>query len=1790
MMKNNETKQSSKSNIVRNRWFALGLSFFVLNAWAVLREEKPHDKLENNQTSKSIATILARTSPDGDATLKERSEIRWNFSGPVVKEEETHTWREVGPFSFTPNQEGMFCWESQRNLVFKPRGKWPVAHVIHSTATRVLKDTQKRPIQVPDINFRTESLRLLGVEFHNGDDNIRFRFNTEVHPEELAKCLMVQPVHSKKTLSIKPITTEPTKSPILAIGDHKTSKLRLEIPVNLRPANGKLGIGECIVRTLDNPKHLRLIKTSTKIDSFGKGDIVLKFSTKVLPENLRGHIDIEPEIPFSILPTKYWWRGHCRIHANFLPTATYRLTFHKGIRTAKGHPNTEAFERTVHIPSRPAGLAFLHRGSHLSPNGNLQLPVNSMNLDQMKVSISRIYPNNLVIFGMRNADKYRSYYGHAHQGISVPVVKEKLWPILNKPNQSVESQIHLRQLLKPPYTGIYHIDIHGERKILHVTDIGISLQRSEKEILVWANSLTTLEPISQANVTFYTEANQILANGQTNAQGLAQISIPANSAEAPFLLTVETGQDLASLFLGETLINSPSNREGRPYLHDQSEAHVFTDRGIYRPGETTHIKAIIRDSKASMTESFPVELQIIQPDGREGRRFHGMLSSNGTVNFDVPWPRTNPLGKYTFNLKTPGSAEHILGTCKSSLEEFTAAKLAVKVQTKKAFAKPHETVEFETEARNLFGRPGTNLPVTGHIRYLPKTFKHPDWKDFRFHDDEKTFPAEHAQLKKIAMGKLSNEGLASFHTEIAGIQPPSTAEILLIATVSDVAGRPVSGSVTCEIHPYPFHIGIHKSVEPRSWEIAAITPKGKTAPDGTPIKLTIQQISRSLLLRKDDSGHYRYHSERHLEEVKESTVHTFGGHATFILKDNLSPGTYLIRVEDEKGGSSASIEWNAGNSGELTQNWAGEEPEKIELSLDQDKYLPGETATLNIAAPFTGKALVIVQQDTILQTHVLRLNAEGSGQISFNIDKKYFPNAWVTVSVIRKIAPGVPHWKPHRAFGKTSLRLSSKPRQLNLEIKAPKQVRPNETFATAIRITTDDGSPSDAEITFALIDEGVLSLTAFRTPDPLSYFHANRKPGFLLHDTYGLLLPETEGTQIGNKLAVGSGAQPALGKFLNPFVARRFTNLARWKPTVQTGPDGKAEVHWDLPEFSGKARLMAIASSKDKFGSAQEHIIVKRPFTVTHGLPRFLAPGDQLTMPLRIYNDSDKEAGFELQVHTSENLKIKNPIPEENGKIAVGGHFETSAQIHAGKLPGKAWVEISATALDESYRERIEIAIRPAYARESRVHTGILTKGEHISLPLSEDFLTGTVSGHFETSPTPDALLGPALESLLGYPYGCLEQTTSGSLPLLYLTDLAKRTRPDLLQKDEVQEYVQAGIHRILSMQGTEGAFGWWPGLNKPFHWGTLYATQFLVESQGAGFTVPQSDLDRSLAWIQTKLSSSSNDNLQTYSLQVLAQAQKLPHGWLDRFWEKRDELDIESRIRLATAFVHSGNRRKAQVLAKTIALPALANNKIRSWQTLGSPLRSRALLLGLHLELDPHSARTTKLAASLQTALGNVNHWSTQENAMLLLTMGKYAQHLGDRSLETTAHLLIDGHRTKNNSAQQNHHFTEGKLPGELRLTNQGPGPLYYSLTLDGIPQSPPKSGDNGIRITRSFLDEDGVPIGDRHVHRGEILRVELSIDTRGNELDHLAIRDLLPAGLEIERSEPSRFIRHKEHRDDRFIIFPNALDGTRKFHYLARAVTTGIFTLPAPTVTCMYDAEIQAIGRSASLTILPD
>jgi uncharacterized protein YfaS (alpha-2-macroglobulin family) len=311
--------------------------------------------------------------------------------------------------------------------------------------------------------------------------------------------------------------------------------------------------------------------------------------------------------------------------------------------------------------------------------------------------------------------------------------------------------------------------------------------------------------------------------------------------------------------------------------------------------------------------------------------------------------------------------------------------------------------------------------------------------------------------------------------------------------------------------------------------------------------------------------------------------------------------------------------------------------------------------------------------------------------------------------------------------------------------------------------------------------------------------------------------------------------------------------------------------------------------------------------------------------------------------------------------------------------------------------------------------------------------------------------------------------------------------------------------------------------------------------------------------------------------------AKKVPPGWLQRFWELREDLSVESRIRLALAYLHSGDRRKANELAQDIVVPGWkGRSKVQNWNTLQSPLRTQALLLNLHVELDPKSTKTAKLVGELIPILDGKNFWSTQENAYLLLALGKYARHLGDDSLEAKALLVIDGETQGNEESQQSVHFVEGKTPKHIRLKNEGPGTLYYSFTIDGIPTKPPAPIDAGMHINR-IVDAEDFPI-----KRGDLVNIELVIDTRGQHLEHLAVQDLLPAGLEIESSTPNKTLRHHEHRDDRFLAFPKSIHGVHRYEYVARAVTAGTFTLPAPTAVCMYDGEIQSIGEAGTLTIV--
>ena len=1789
-----------------NRWFALGICFLMLNAWAVLRkDDRPnvidavsHESVtEAEESPESIQIVGDR----GEVVLVGKDEIRWDFPVDMVESSETHMWTFSGPVDFSPMQPGMFCWISQKSLIFKPEESWPIGRTVRTIRNDRLQSLDGDTFELRKTNYKTAPLKAEKPMFKGSGGILEFGFNTTIQPEELLKHLTIKGHTSKQYLKPQTSQTEPSRKIEVQLDDKQYQHLEITLSDQLLPADGDLGLQQTRTWTLRSTRELKVTRVRGILHPYGKGEITVSFSHKLTPSALRGNVEIQPDIPFQILPGNSYWQGQCRIVGDFEPGTSYQLTFREGIVSTKGWPNPTPIERSVRMSDRKADVSFLHAGSHLSPEGHLRLPVNSVNVDNLKVSISRIFPNNLVIFGMRNSSKYSGYYGYAHQGLSEPVIKEHSIPIQHTRNVPAETSIFLKELLEPLYTGIYHVDIKGDkssqadRKVVHLTDIGVSLQHSDREILVWANSLSSLDPVADAKVTLFSENNQVLLTGTTNAEGMAHIPVPPNSDSKSFMLIVEKGKDAASLFLNETKIASPVAIVGRPYLEERHEAFLFTDRGIYRPGETVHLKAYVRDAKTTFAKPFPVELRVHHPDGRIADRQTAMLSKNGTVQFDVPFQQAWPLGQYTFRLALPGSNDpkSELGSRKVSLEEFAAAKLEVSVkilnvEPEKSALVPGEEVQFQVSAQHLTGRPAEDLPVRGFISYRPTEFSHPDWEEFRFNDEERAFPAELLQMRNVGEGKLNAEGQLTFTASTSKVYPPSNAELFLAANVRDVSGRAVAGSIQIQLQAYPVFVGLRQGDESGHFEAAVIHAKGQPAEEGTPIRFSVHQISHSLILRKDDNGQYRYQSDRHLTEVHEFNAHTIKGRATFALPDDLNPGNYLVRAQHIEGGSSASLKWEVLQGGTASKTWSSEEPEKVELSFHQETYQAGDTATLRIAAPFSGKALVTLQQDSILQSRILQLNSEGTGQVEFPVSVDHFPNAWATVSVIRKVVPNEANWQPHRAFGSAPLKINPEPRELKIQIIAPEQTLPSDSFSTELSVVDQEGNPVECELTLAMVDEGILSLTNFRTPDPLAYFHELRTPGFQLHHPYGLLLPDNDGSAIHNKLAVGAGGS-ALAKFLNPFQVERFKNFALWKSTIFTDTEGKASVDWEVPEFSGKVRLMAVAANAGNFGSAETNVIIKRPFTVVAGLPRFLAPEDQCQMPFRIFNDAKKDLDVTWEMKVSEHLAFEGKAERflsGTETIAVGDSFAQTLDLSVGANRGIVWVELYATADEDSYKERINLSVRPAYAREYKVVSGVLLAGEEKTIQPGERFLASTTGGQLNLSQTPDAMLGPILESLVQYPYGCLEQTTSRTLPLLYVQDLFQRFHEHHPSGGEVAEYVQAGINQVLAMQHPAGTYGWWPSDHKTFHFGTLYATHFLLEAKAAGFPVADSALERSMesisGWLGKSIGPEAED-LQTYALQLLAMANKVPAGWLQRFWEIRKDLSVDSQINLALALLHSGDRRKANELATAIVVPGWkGKSKVRSWYTLRSPLRTQAKLLHLHVELDPNSAKTAKLVGDLITVLDGDHLWTTQENAMLLLALGKYAKHLGEKSLDTKALVVVDGETIESQDAQQTLTFSEGQTPFELQVKNEGPGQLYYSLTVNGIPETPPAPLVSGVEINR-ILDAD-----DFLIQRGDLVTVELVVDTKGQPIDHLAIQDLLPAGLEIEASQPNKMLRHQERRDDRFLAFPTNINGIYRFEYVARAVTAGTFSLPAPTAVCMYDAEIQSIGDAGTLTIV--
>ena len=509
---------------------------------------------------------------------------------------------------------------------------------------------------------------------------------------------------------------------------------------------------------------------------------------------------------------------------------------------------------------------------------------------------------------------------------------------------------------------------------------------------------------------------------------------------------------------------------------------------------------------------------------------------------------------------------------------------------------------------------------------------------------------------------------------------------------------------------------------------------------------------------------------------------------------------------------------------------------------------------------------------------------------------------------------------------------------------------------------------------------------------------------------------------------------------------------------------------------------------------------------------------------------------------------------------------------------------------------------------------GTLKAGEKKQIAAPEGWVPESIAQDIWVSREPSLKLGRALDYVMHYPYGCLEQTVSGSFPLLYAADLANRILPNSSAHEDVANFVQAGILRALSMQQADGSFAMWPYQRGTWNAGTIYAAHFLTEAKKALYNVPQDRLDVALNWLRERLDKAVisdadpknvawQDDMQerAYACHVLALAGKPDHGWNARLREEAVRLRFAARVHIASALLLSGEPRQATEMMTQLGLPAERPRDIGG--LLNSSVRDASLLLSAWLDIDPKNDAVARLVQFIDKKQ-NIGHWySTQDDAMALLALGKYAQRVPTDTKPFSGILSFQrGLSRAFSSTQDVHHAAAPGQATPVTIANDGPGTLYFSTRFEGVPASDQiAEGDNGISLRREFYDMNGANIDAASLEQGELVVVKLILDTKGRDLDNIAIEELIPAGWEIENpnlgtsqqlawiKEKSDWCLHRDVRDDRLLLFTGPVSGANVFYYAARAVTPGTFIYPPVTAACMYDPEIRSVAGRLKVTVKP-
>ncbi len=1497
---------------------------------------------------------------------------------------------------------------------------------------------------------------------------------------------------------------------------------------------------------------------------------------------------------------------------------TYEVELLPGFPAVTGEKTKESWKSRVVVPDRKPAISFSGTGYVLPREGSAGLPVTTVNLDKVKLRLVRINERNLV--PSINGDKLTMSFDPESVEELISQSGSLVWQgemtITGERNRPVVTAIPLAPLLRDKGPGVYLAVVEradakpGEpsqpsTNWVLVSNLGLSTYTGSDGMEVAVRSLADAKPIAGVTLRLYARNNGELAAVTSDADGLARIAgglLHGSGGDEPFAVIANgPGGDFNFLEVGRAAFDLSDRGVSGRRQPGPVDSYLYTDRGIYRPGETAHLTALVRDDKAETMPDLPLTLRLLRPDGVEVDR--RQLTGGKLGGFDESYSlaRDARIGTWRVELKLDPKAPAI-GSAEFRVEDFVPPQLKLELSAADRPIRPGEPFPVAATARYYYGAPGVGLAVEAQATIAPDEQPYPKEPGFHFGVAGEEYAGDRKDLDAAQTDDAGKSGVTLDLTDLPDLTRPLAATIRI--SVFEPSGRAVSESITRPIRTRPLAIGLHSPAgddavaegQPANLEIIALDGDGK--------RVAAKGLRWELLRENTEYSWYSVNgSWRHRVTVRDQPLETgkldIAADGLATLSRTLPEGRYRWEVVDGASGAQTSLRFRVGWWVEAA---LPDVPDKLTATLDKASYQPGETAKLLIKAPFAGEAELAIASDRILVLRAVKLPLDGA-TVEIPVDAAWGSGVYALVSAYRpQNAPssGPAPRGPGRAVGVAWLGIDASPKTLTVALAAPDVARPRGPIEIGVKIAGLTPG-EEAYLTLAAVDEAVLKLTEFESPAPEKYYFGKRQLGVELRDLYGRLIDPGAG---GVGLLRSGGDQFARRSVAGlPDKSSRV--VALYSGIVRLDADGGATVRFEIPDFQGQLRLMAVAFSGKKLGSASGAVTVRDPVVTMVALPRFLAPGDTAQIGVVINNLEGAGGDYRLKLAADGAGAFIAPI-ERAIPMAPGQGF-TGAFALAAKTSGNVAIRLELTGPNDLRIARdFTLGVRPAQAYQLRRFVARLEPGQSVTLDdgAADEFLTGTAEALLSVSPRPDWDVPGLLRALDRYAYGCLEQTTSRALPLLYVDAVAGLWRTD--PGFSPAATLDRAIGHIVELQRPDGSFGVWSDSDDTVPWLDAYAADFLLRAKEHGNAVPDYALTAALGWLRDFVRQQHTDAkslpAMAYAHYVLARAKAGELSALRYFNDTQlAELPTQfAKAQLAAALAAYGDMPRAAAAYAAALGPAPKRPPGLRYIDYGSDLRDSAGLLAFAGDNPGLQPRLTSVMDRIAELFARTRRTSTQEQAWLLMAAEAAVHATGGEM-----NVAIGAAAAQKRGEPLYFRRTLGSGAAPLSVANRGTAPAWRTVSITGVPRADLPAENSGYWAGRWIFRADGSPADLTKVRQTDLFVVVL----KGKRIDparasRTLVVDLLPAGFEVataslsgqsaasypwlkDLAEPA----YTEERDDRYIAALDLKEGASDFTlaYLVRAVTPGEFKYPALVVEDMYEPETTGRTAIGTLTVQP-